>query len=426
MPLMNDPSVWFKEIFIQAGLSIGLSSFLSTAALVLIVLLISWICNLIAKLVILKIVTAIIRRTSSTWDDVFLEQKVFTRLSHFAPALVIWFMAGWALSAYPYWMIFVHKLAYIYMVLIGTVVINSFIESWHIIYNTLPISQHRHIKGYVQLLKIFIFLISILVLISVIFRKDITSILAGLGAMAAVLILVFKDTLLGLVASIQLSANKMLKIGDWITIPGREVDGSVKDITLNTVKVQNSDKTIVTVPTYSLVNESFQNWNGMEESGIRLIRRSIFIDIRSIKFLDIRLTEKLKGIPKLEEYLKSAGKSDISSAAPAEKISYYFDSSSLTNLGLFRYYAEAYLKNHPQIDRDQLTIVRHRPPEGNGLPLQVFAYTRTNQLLLYENIQSGIFEHLLAILKEFDLKIFQQPTGDDLLLLSVKNQKEII
>ena len=419
MPLMNDPAIWFKELFIQAGLSYSFSSFLSTVALVLIVILLSWFSNLIAKVVILKIVTRIIKKTISTWDDIFLEQKVFSRLSHLAPALVLWYMAGWALKAYPIWLVVVHKLAYIYMVVVGTVVVNSFIEAWYKIYNTLPISQHRHIKGYVQLLKIFVVLISILVIVSVVFRKDITTIVAGLGAMAAVLVLVFKDTLLGLVASIQLSANKMLKVGDWITIPGREVDGVVSDITLNTVKIQNFDKTIITVPTYSLVNESFQNWKGMEEAGVRQIKRSIFIDMKRIRFLDGELKDKLCRIPVLKEYIGSIenkninpGKGVIETEAP------FFNSYQITNLGIFRFYAEAYLSQHPLIDAKQTVIVRHRAPEGNGLPLQVYVFTKNNQFTPYENIQSELFEHLLAIMNEFGLKVFQQPTGDDLLSLS--------
>jgi miniconductance mechanosensitive channel len=322
-------------------------------------------------------------------------------------------MAGWALKSYPSWLIAVHKMAYIYMVVVGTVVINSFIEAWHIIYNTLPIAQHRHIKGYVQLLKIFVILISLLIIVSVIFKKDITSILAGLGAMAAVLILVFKDTLLGLVASIQLSADKMLKVGDWISISKREVDGVVSDITLNTVKVQNFDKTIITIPTYTLVNESFQNWKGMEESGVRLIKRSIFIDMRSIRFPDKALREKLYRIPNVKEYIESTGKQNIQEAGSDEPDSGFFYTSQLTNLGIFRFYAETYLKKHPLIDSGQTVIVRHRDPEGNGLPLQVYVFARKTQFTPYENTQSEIFEHLLAIMNEFGLKVFQHPTGED-------------
>ncbi|MCE5344751.1 MAG: mechanosensitive ion channel family protein [Bacteroidales bacterium] len=421
MPSINDPAIWLKELFLQLGLNYNLSSFLSTTGLVLIVLFLSWISNFIAKVVILQIVTKIVKRTTSTWDDIFLEQKVFTRLSHFAPALVIWFMAGWALKDYPLWLIAVRKMTYIYMVVVGMVVVNSFIEAWHKIYNTLPISQHRHIKGYVQLLKIFVVFITSLVIISVVFQKNISTLVAGLGAMAAVLMLVFKDTLLGLVASIQLSVNNMLKVGDWISIPGRGVDGLVLDITLNTVKVQNFDMTIFTVPTYSLVNESFQNWKGMEEAGIRQIQRSIFIDMRSIRFLDNELEDKFSGIPILDEYIKSFENKNTSSGKEEnETESLFFNSSRITNLGLFRFYAETYLNQHPMIDSKQSVIVKHKAPDGNGLPLQVYVFTTTNKVKYYEDIQSEIFEHLLAILKEFDLKVFQSPTGDDLLSLSKK------
>lgn len=414
MPSLNDPSIWLRELFIQAGLNDNLSSILSTIALVLIVIFFSWFSNVIAKAIIRNIVTRIVRHTTSTWDDIFLEQKVFTRLSHMAPALVIWSMAGWALKDYPLWLTFVQRLTYIYMLTVGTIVMISFIEAWHEIYKTLPISQHRHIKGYVQLVKIFVILISVLILISVVFKKDISTILAGLGAMAAVLILVFKDTLLGLVASIQLSADKMLKVGDWITIPGREVDGVVTDITLNTVKIQNFDKTIITVPTYSLVNESFQNWKGMEESGTRQIKRALFIDIKSIKFLDGDLRQKLSRVPFLKEYIESVEKNGSKHSLSEDHLP-FFNNSQLTNLGVFRYYSEAYLKMHPLIDTAQTVMMRHRVGNGNGLPMQVYVFSKACQTVAYENLQSEIFEHLLAILSEFDLKVFQQPSGYDVL-----------
>ncbi len=421
MPIMNDPAVWFKDLFVNAGLSYSFSSFLSTIALVVIVILFSWVSNLIAKAIILKIVTRIVKKTTNTWDDIFLEQKVFTRLSHFAPSLVIWFMASWALTSYPSWLIVIHKLTYIYMVFIGMVVINSFIEAWHEIYKTLPIARHRHIKGYVQLLKIFIVFITILAIISVVFKKDISTLIAGFGAMAAVLILVFRDTLLGLVASIQLSADKMLKIGDWISIPRRDVDGVVIDITLTTVKVQNFDKTIITVPTYSLVNDSFQNWKGMEEAGIRQIKRSIFIDMSSIRFLDKELKERLSRVPELKEFIELTEKQiNLSGKGSNDLETPFFNSSQITNLGIFRFYAETYLRQHPQVDSTQTIIMRHRPFEGNGLPLQLYLFTKNNQFTPFENMQSGIFEHLLAIMNEFGLKVFQQPSGDDLQTISKK------
>jgi miniconductance mechanosensitive channel len=415
MPSMNDPAIWFKNLFVHAGLSYSVSSFLSTIALVLIVIMLSWLSNLVAKAIILQIVTRIVKKTKNTWDDVFLEQKVFTRLSHFAPALVIWFMAAWALKAYPVWMVAVHRLTYIYMVIIGTVVINSFIEAWHEIYKTLPLAKHRHIKGYVQLVKLFVVVFSILVIISVVFSKNISTLFYGLGAMAAVLILVFKDTLLGLVASIQLSADRMLKVGDWISIPRRDVDGIVSDITLNTVKVQNFDKTITTIPTYSLVNDSFQNWKGMEESGIRQVKRSIFIDVKSIRFLDNELKDRICKVPELKEYIESFGNnSGERSTNQISEDSHFFSYSHITNLGVFRFYSESFLKQNPDVDTGQVVLVRHQHSDGNGLPLQLNFFTKKNQFVPYEKLQSEVFEHLLAIMNEFGLRVFQQPTGDDL------------
>lgn len=415
----NDPAIWLKELLVSAGLSFNLSSILSTAGLVLIVLLLSWLSNVAARAVIRQIVTRIVERTTSTWDDIFLEQKVFTRLSHLAPALVIWSMAGWALRAYPGWLLAVQKLTYIYMVIVGMVVINSFIEAWHKIYLTLPISQHRHIKGYVQMVKLIIGLIALLVIVSVVFRKEVSTLIAGLGAMAAVLMLIFKDAILGLVASIQLSANKMLKVGDWITIPSKGVDGIVEDITLTTVKVQNFDKTIVTVPVYSLVNESFQNWKGMEESGIRQIKRSLLIDIRTIYFADQKLVDRLGGIVANSE---NAGQNSIvppgKNFQSGEKNGFFYDTNRVTNLGLFRVYAETFLREHKLIDDLQPIVVRHLAAEGNGLPIQVNAFCKNNAWVPYEHVQSEIFEHLIAILREFDLKIFQNPAGDDMAGLS--------
>jgi miniconductance mechanosensitive channel len=417
MSYPHDPSIWLKELFVNFGLNYQISTVLSTISLVLIVLCLSWLSNFIAKTAIRTVVTRLVMKTKSTWDDVFLEQKVFTRLSHFAPTLVIWFMAGWALKDYPTWMIAVHRFTYTYMLVIGAVVINSFIEAWYLIYLSLPISQHRPIKGYVQIVKIIIVVIFSLLIFSVIFLKPVTAILTGLGVMASVLILVFKDAILGLVASLQLSSNKMVKVGDWITIPGREIDGDVVDITLTTVKVKNFDKTILTVPTYSLVNESFQNWSGMKESGVRLIKRAFFIDMKTIRFADQAILEKIDKAPMFKEYFE---KSDTGGQVTlkSENNSFYFASGRLTNLGIFRMYAESYLRDHPMIDKSQTIIIRHRAPEEAGMPLQVYAFVSKTDFVTYENVQSEIFEHLLAMISEFDLKVFQQPSGHDILSLS--------
>lgn len=420
MHTLKDPAVWLKNIFIDAGLNYSSAAFLSTITLVAIVIVLSWLSNIIAKAIINKVITRIVLKSKSQWDDVFLEQKVFSRMSHFAPALVIYFMSGWALKDSLFWLSFVHNLNYVYILAISMIVILSFIESWHKIYETLPISKHRNIKGYVQLVKILVIIITILFIISVVFKKDISKVVTGLGAMAAVLILVFKDTLLGFIGSIQLSANKMLKVGDWITMDNRGVDGIVTDITLNTVKVQNFDKTIITIPTYALVSESFQNWIGMEESGVRQIKRAIFIDMKSIRFLDKDMKAKLSVIPALRDYIEKAETLPGTKAANDDP---FFNPYRLTNLGLFRFYAEEFLRNHPQIDKANTVTIRHRAPEGNGLPLQVYAFASRNTFVPYENIQSEVFEHILAMLKEFDLRVYQQPTGEDVLQLTALNRQ---
>lgn len=423
MNFPSDPGIWLKELLIGAGVRYNLASILSTVGLVLIVILLSWLSNLVAKTIIQKVVTRIVKRTASEWDDIFLEQKVFTRLSHFVPALVIWSMAGWALRMYPAWMLAVQGLTYIYMVGVGMVVINSFIESWHRIYLTLPVAKDRHIKGYVQLVKIIVVIVAMLVIISAVFKKEVSTIIAGLGAMAAVLMLIFKDAILGLVASIQLSGNNMLKVGDWITIPSRGVDGNVQDITLTTVKVQNFDKTIITIPVYSLVDESFQNWKGMTESGIRQIKRSLYLDIRSIAFADDDLREKIRNKPYLRKYFFKDGTELMKKdQETGEDLIPLLNDPEITNLGLFRFYAESYLRSHPLIDKDQTLIVRHRDPEANGLPLQVLAFCRTSLLIPFEHVQSELFEHFIAIMDEFGLRLFQQPTGNDLWSLSNQNK----
>lgn len=424
MSFPNDPAIWLKELLISAGIRYDHASVLSTAGLVLIVILLSWLSNLVARAIIKKVVTKIVKRTASEWDDIFLEQKVFTRLSHFVPALVIWSMAGWALRMYPEWMLAIQGLTYIYMVVVGMVVVNSFIESWHRIYLTLPVARHRHIKGYVQLVKIIVVIVAMLIIISAVFKKEVSTIIAGLGAMAAVLMLIFKDAILGLVASIQLSGNNMVKVGDWITIPSRGVDGNVQDITLTTVKVQNFDKTIITVPAYSLVDESFQNWKGMTESGTRQIKRSLYLDIRSIVFADNDLREKIRNKPSLKKYFFRDG-TELMKKDPGtgEDLIPLLNDPEMTNLGLFRFYAESYLRSHPLINTNETLIVRHRDPEANGLPLQVLAFCSTSSLIPFEHVQSEIFEHFMAVMDEFGLRLFQLASGNDVWLWSKQNDR---
>jgi miniconductance mechanosensitive channel len=409
-----DLSAFIYNLLITSGLPQKQAVLLRTLIIVSAVIILSWISFLVTKLILEKILHRIVKKTKFQWDDIFYEMHVFRHLSHFAPALVIWFMAAWALKDFPGWFKLIEELTYLYMIIVGTMFVNTFIDAWHEIYQRLPISKDRQIKGYVQLTKIFVVIISVLIIISVIFNKEIRTLITGLGAMAAVLILVFKDTILSLVASVQLSANKMVKVGDWIDLPSRGTDGTVIDISLNTVKVQNWDKTITTLPTYSLVQESFNNYIGMEESGGRRIKRSINFDMNSIGFLNKDMKERLKKVQYLREYIE---KKEIE-LEQYNKENNIDDTSivngrRLTNIGTFRTYVETYLHKHPKIHNDMTFLVRQLPISEKGLPLEVYVFSNDQEWANFEAIQSDIFDHLLAVIPEFGLRVFQNPTGSD-------------
>jgi miniconductance mechanosensitive channel len=405
MPNYVDPSLFIKDILADFGLPAEMISWLSTVIMVFIVGALAWLAYFILKAIILRVVTVWVRKSKSEYDDRFLDARVFHRLSHLVPALVVYYMASWALKNNIFWLTFVHRTTAVYIVVVSVFVANAFIDAWYMIYLMLPISQGRSIKGYAQLSKIVTGLIGALIITSILFKLDIGRIVAGLGAVAAVLILVFKDTILGLVASVQLSSNKMLRLGDWITVPGKSVDGTVIDMSLHTVKIQNFDNTITTIPTYTLVSEPFQNWKGMEDSGVRRIKRSFLIDIRSITLMDAEMAARLKSMPLMGEYLK-ANSDEIDRIIKGE-------ATTLTNLGAFRAFLSAYLFNHEHIDNKRSLIVRNLDPDQNGMPVELYAFCRTNQWVPYEQIQSTIFDYVFAVIGEFNLTVFQSPTGAD-------------
>ena len=417
-----DPSQFLYDLFIRVGMSKAIAIFLRTAIIVIIVAILSWLANRLARFIIDRVVYVIVKKTRFKWDDIFMESRVFRNLSHIAPALVIWAMAGWALGDYPKWLDFVRELTYLYIILAFTVVLNSFINALHEIYKKLPIAVHRPITSYVQIVKIVIASIVILIIVKVVFDKEIGKILTGLGAMAAVLILVFQDTILGFVASIQLSANKMVKPGDWISIPSRGVDGTVLDISLYTVKVRNFDQTILTIPTNSLVKESFQNWAGMEESGGRRIKRAINIDMQSVKFLDDELKGRLRQIEILRDYIDSKDE-EVREYNKENNIdnSVKVNGRRMTNLGTFRAYLGEYLGRHPKINQDMTFLIRHLNPGETGLPIEIYVFSADQVWANYEAIQADIFDHVLAALPEFELRVFQNPSGSDFRTLTAEN-----
>lgn len=400
-----DPVVFVRELLADLGVSANVISWLSTVMMVTIVGLLAWLADIIVKAIVLKIVTVWVKRSKSEYDDKFLETRVFHRLSHLAPAIVVFYMASWALKTNVFWLTFVHKTSAIYMVIVSVWAINAFIEAWYRIYLMLPISQGRSIKGYAQLGRIIAGIIGSLIIVSILFKLDIGKIVTGLGAVAAVLILVFKDTILGLVASVQLSSNKMLRLGDWITITDRNIDGNVIDMSLHTVKIQNFDNTISTIPTYTLVAESFQNWKGMEESGVRRIKRAILIDIRSVTFINPEMAGRLKGNPLMDDFFKEH-------SAEIEKLM-NGGFTTLTNIGAYRAFMKKYLENNDNIDKGRSIIVRNLSPLETGMPVEIYAFCKINEWVPYEDIQSAIFDYALAVLGIFDLRVFQNLSGAD-------------
>jgi miniconductance mechanosensitive channel len=388
--------------------------FLNSLVLILIIILLAYLSDIITRRILISIIGRYIKKSKSQWDDALLNNKFFARLAHFAPAIVIYTTIGFALPDNPQSVIIIRKITYMWMIFLGLRVIDAFINSLHEIYNTLKISRDRPIKSYVQVTKIIIYSAGILIILSTLLNREVGWFLAGIGTFLAVLILIFKDAILGLVAGVQISANDMVRIGDWIDMPSRKADGTVIDISLNTVKVQNWDKTISTIPTYAMVSESFNNWRGMEESGGRRIKRSINIDMKSIGFPNAETLQRLKKIQLVKDYIdQRQAEIDKYNREHEVDMSMPVNGRRMTNIGIFRKYVEQYLINHPKVRQDMTFLVRHLQPNEKGLPLEIYVFCNDQVWANYEGIQADIFDHFLAVLPQFGLRVFQFPTGEE-------------
>ncbi|WP_321285555.1 mechanosensitive ion channel domain-containing protein [uncultured Sunxiuqinia sp.] len=403
----------FRTILSDLGVPENSANHISIFACLLVLALVSYLAQWTTRIVLANIVHQFVQKTKTQWDDFMVQRKVFSALAHLSSALIIYYASGFSDSE------LVNKLLYgfsrIYFIGIFTFFTIRTGNAANDIYQTTPYAINRPIKGYIQLFQILIFCVAIIFVISVLIDKTPLYLLGGLGAIAAVLLLVFKDTILSLVASIQLSANKMLKPGDWIAMPSHNADGTVIDISLNTVKVQNWDKTITTIPTYALVSESFNNWIGMEESGGRRIKRSVNLDMRSVRFCDKATLEKLSHFYLLKDYLEEREK-EIKAFNNNLKIEDgdVYNGRRQTNLGIFRRYLENYLRQHPMIHQELTFLVRHLQPSEKGLPLEFYVFSKDQNWAKYEAIQADIMDHILAILPEFGLRVFQNPSGYDI------------
>jgi miniconductance mechanosensitive channel len=404
---------WYNGVLDGSGLSENLAIFIENATVILVTIGLALLADFILKKVIIGSINRLVRRSKNEWDDVFVERKVFNRLAHLAPALIVYYSLHYIFEA-PNLVNILGNLVQSYMVLVVLLVIDALLNALHEIYRRLPVSRGRNIKGFVQIVKIVFYCAAVILIISIFSGQAPKVLLTSVGALAAVLILVFKDTILGLVASIQLSANNMVNVGDWISMPKYNADGDVIDISLNTVKVQNWDKTIATIPTYALVSESFNNWKGMEESGGRRIKRSINIDMKSVVFLDQEQIEKFRKYHLLADYI-TAKEKEIAEYNRSLELddSIVTNGRRMTNLGTFRAYLENYLHNHPKIHQEMTFLVRHLQPTDKGLPLEIYVFSKDQAWTNYEALQADIFDHILAIMPQFGLRVFQNPTGDD-------------
>ena len=396
------------------GLSAAWEGVLEAGGSGLIILLLAVIANFIAKRVLLAGLRRLIRASAATWDDVILEAHVFDRLSHLAPALVIYYLGPLPFAGHPAVISGCQRVAMVYMLFVSILVIGAFLNAVEGIYRRTEASKQRPIKGYIQVVKLVIYLAIGIVIFSTLIGRSPLVLLSGLGAMTAVLIIVFRDTILSFVASIQIGANDMIRPGDWISMPKYGADGDVIDITLNTVKVQNWDKTIATIPTYALISDSFVNWRGMEESGGRRIKRALNLDLTSIHFLDAKEIERYRGFRLLKDYIADKEKQLAEhNAALGLTERNLVNGRRLTNVGTFRAYVAAYLREHPQVHQEMTFLVRQLAPNENGLPLEIYVFSRDQAWANYEAIQADIFDHILAIVPEFDLRVFQSPSGAD-------------
>lgn len=371
----------------------------------------AFIANFIAKKIIVAGISHLLKKTQTQRDDIFLQRGVFEKLSHLAPALIVYACAPLLSESHPAVASFVLSASLIYLVIAAVLFLDALINAGVEVYGTYRISKDFPIKSFAQVAKLLIYFFGVIAILSLILGKSPVTFLAGFGALTAVLMFVFKDPILGFVAGIQLSANRMVAVGDWIEMPKYGVDGDVMEIALTTVKIRNFDKTITTVPTQSLISDSFKNWRGMSETGGRRIKRSIFIDVSSIKFCDEEMLDRFAKIEFVAEYLQTkkaeleayneASGIDISSAVNGRK---------LTNIGTFRAYIEAYLRNHSKISKSLTLLVRQLQPTENGIPIEIYTFSLETDWLVYEGLQADIFDHIFAAVSEFDLKIFQNPT----------------
>lgn len=405
----------FKNILSKIGLNDNISNFIAETVSFVTLILVSILIYYAVVYIIKKTLNVFIEKSPSKRDDILLKNKVFKRLCLLIPAYIIRYNIVAAIPSFPILSSTIILFTKIYEVFVYSRVLDGILTTLNDIYDTYEISKSKPIKGFIQVLKTIIYIVCFLLIIAILTDKQLSNILIGLGTLSAVLMLVFKDPILGFVGGLQLTINDMLRIGDWIVMEKSKADGEVLEIGLTTVKVQNWDMTITTIPTYTLISDSFTNWRGMENSGGRRIARSFVIDIDTVKFCTPEMLERYKKYQLVSNYIIEKEK-EVEEYNKTHNI----DESNLvngrrqTNIGIFRAYLTEYLGNSPYINKDMTFMVRQLAPTEFGIPIQIYAFSSNKEWIKYENIQSDIFDHIFAVVPMFDLKIYQKPSSNTL------------
>jgi miniconductance mechanosensitive channel len=416
-----NPSELISDFLVTQGIGQQTADLIGLTSTIILLLLLAYITYWATKRFMARLIEMVFKRSKNTWDDALVQHGFVRRLSYLMPIIVIYLSADFLLPQQTLAPEFFKRFAMVFFVLAGVWMLDSILLALRDIYSKSDMASRRPIRGYLDAVKIIAYIMAGIFIISILTDKSPWGVLSILGGFTVVLMLVFKDTILGFVASIQLSGHDMIRIGDWIEMPKYGADGDVIEVSINTVKVRNWDKTITTIPTYGLVSDAFKNWRGMSESEGRRIKRALHIDMSSIKFCTDEMLERFNKFDFIKNYIAEKQDEIIEYNKEHETdTSQLINGRRQTNIGVFRAYTIAYLKNHPKIHQNMTFLVRHLEPTQHGLPVQIYVFSNDQAWANYEAIQADIFDHLLAALPEFGLRVFQNPTGYDFKCLDIK------
>ena len=400
------------DLLVTNGVSESTASYLNMIILLVALLLVIFLIDFLTRRILLKTFSKIAQRSKSNFDDIMVKNKVFRNVAHIIPLIIAVEFAPMVFSDFPYWENIVEKTLLIFGIVLTLWVARSLLNSIKDYLKTLPRFKDKPIDSYIQVFMIIAWVLGIFSIIAIITGISFWAFLTGLGTISAVIILVFRDTILGFVASIQVATNDMVRIGDWISFEKYGADGDVIEINLATVKVQNFDKTITTIPTYALISDSFKNWRGMMNAGGRRIKRSLRIKLSSVKYLSVNEVNKLKEISIISNYLDSRqGVIDNYNTSNAINKEVLINGRNLTNLGVFRKYVETYIEQHSAINKEMTIMVRQLAPTPQGIPIEIYAFSSDKRWQNYEYIMADIFDHMIAAVPYFDLEVFELPNN---------------